>query len=212
MEFTTEELRLIRSALSGRADKLQRLASQEIDSGDTTLHRALAPTAAMTDNLMQRIAVEIRRRHEDIEAALAPLVGAHAKVQEVSDHITSILRPPPPPHSECLWATGISVRYDSSSNALNGWEARLSWQDDRHAAPGAMRGTIRTAYSIQTLTEAIDYVLAVAQRFGIELLPVPGQKGPLLIYDAAGHSDSPPPEMWRETLAVEAEQRGWITE
>lgn len=113
-----------------------------------------------------------------------------------------------------LWSTGITVKYGyggtRKGEEYSGWWAELKWTSGGFCTPGTMEGDIHTRYAEATMSEAIDYVVAVADRFGITQGPTGAPFH--LYYETDGENpDWPPPDGWRAMLQEEAKRRGWGT-
>lgn len=125
--------------------------------------------------------------------------------------------------SNGYWSTGITVNWSPRAQYRNGehspgWAASLDFFDDGFCDDDADAGQVATQGKLQTrylvvdgalrsgLEVALDVLLADAQRMGITF------QRPYLYYRGDGEDeDYPPPDGWKEALAVHAERLGWET-
>jgi hypothetical protein len=114
----------------------------------------------------------------------------------------------------CLYITGVVVHFEASTRVTKkGWSASLQWQDSKFTEPGCVKGEINTCFYENSLTEAIDSVVNVAEKFNVfnnAELNVPIG----LYYKGDGKDKKFPPlnDEWNYTsriLQKEAEKRGW---
>lgn len=105
----------------------------------------------------------------------------------------------------------ITVYWGYAGSGKNGWWAKLYWQDGKFAEDGAVEGVIKTRYGSKNISDSIDYVLEIADIFG---LPKPSESCPVfkIFYrkDGMEVQKYPPPEGWKEILQKEANKRGWL--
>ena len=125
------------------------------------------------------------------------------------------------------WSTGITVTWAPLAERIHGepyggWHAKLDYRDDGFAdndpdiGQVSTEGTLYTRYPVRNakirsgLSIAVDTLIADAKRLGVEFIPVGPDTDPWLFYKSDGESEEhPPPDGWRETLAVEAERIGF---
>lgn len=78
---------------------------------------------------------------------------------------------------------------------------RCIWQDTGFAEDGAVEGEIRTKYHEKDLSSAIDYVMKVSERFGLEMSSS--------FYLTMETNDTIQPELVLKIIKGEASKRGW---
>lgn len=117
------------------------------------------------------------------------------------------------------WSIGITLVWDD----VRGWGGGVDyydngWAGDDNTDTGEIstEGTLRTRYYVAdgqqrtALAAVIDVLIADAGRLGVSFRE-PGDL-PNLYYNGDGEDpDCPPPDGWRELLAVEAQRIGWAT-
>lgn len=126
------------------------------------------------------------------------------------------------------WSTGITVTYSEFATRIDGtpypgWAASLDYcddgfaDDDPDAGLVSTEGHLHTRYPVRDaktrsgLSVAVDALVADAKRLGIEFNAASFQ-APFLYYKGDGENEEyPPPDGWRETLAVEAARIGFIS-
>jgi hypothetical protein len=84
-----------------------------------------------------------------------------------------------------------------------GWWAGAAWFCGAFGKPGYIDGHIGTRYP-SGMTQAIDYVMDVAKRLGIEV------RGTMALFvEGDGENPDVLPVNWREKVREEAARRGW---
>ena len=106
-----------------------------------------------------------------------------------------------------LTAITMIVWYGYSGSGKYGWWAKCHWQDNKFCESKAMEGQIYTRYAEPTITEAIDAVLEIIEKFKIKIW----DDFALFYKDDGMDKKYPPPKNWKQIIQKEAKKRNWET-
>ena len=108
---------------------------------------------------------------------------------------------------EVAWTTGITL-----SHIEEGWFATCYWRCGVSHKPGDMEGSINTRYCNESLSDAIDYVLACMSHMNVkrsdELEELKSMGFALYYEDDSIEALS---EAFKQEMRNEAHKRGWRT-
>jgi hypothetical protein len=107
---------------------------------------------------------------------------------------------------EKYWSIGIVLKW----NENHGWSATVDFMDDGFCDSQSTEGNLHTRY-FGPVEQAIDVVLADAQRLGIEFKSNIAGK-PFLLYTGDGENkDWPAPPNWKSILREQARRIGFTS-
>jgi hypothetical protein len=103
------------------------------------------------------------------------------------------------------WTTCVVLAWKPRTETDGGWWAAMRWSWGKFCDPEMVEGEIRTRYPTG-MRRAIDQVMAMAARFGVEAQPTVGMS---LFVEGDGEGDQLLPAGWRSRVIREAARRGW---
>jgi hypothetical protein len=104
------------------------------------------------------------------------------------------------------WTTCVVLTWKPRTETDGGWWATMKWSCGKFCDPELVEGVINNRYPTG-MRRAIDQVMAMATRFGIE----PQASVGMALY-VEGDGEDPHvmlPVGWRERVCKEAARRGW---